>query len=211
MSCCTSQEPDWKKEKVNEYKFDFVNVEDFVQDSVGMRLKYAFLFLLTLKSILVYMADIGAIVTLGVSGAFEQLTKNNEADAQKLCINNSFFFCSGSSFLNFLDFKARLSIIVASIVISYILLAFEWRKALKIIKSDDISFSFTNTIAYRYYIVRSFPHFCFFEEILNSRRTKDILAFYVYFSFKGTSNSYTIIQLIPQVGPVSSLLMVSVN
>ena len=61
----------------------------------------------------------------------------------------------------------------------------EWKDARKIIKSQDISFTFTSIIAYRYHAIRSFPHFCFFEQVEESRSRLSVLAFFVYFSFTG--------------------------
>ncbi|KAJ3040018.1 hypothetical protein HK097_002686, partial [Rhizophlyctis rosea] len=41
------------------------------------------------------------------------------------------------------------------------------------------------TQPHRFYVIRSYAHFCFFEQIQNSRKTVDILAFYVFFTFRG--------------------------
>jgi hypothetical protein len=76
-------------------------------------------------------------------------------------------------------------LIMLSILSSFVLLAFEWRKANKIIKSRDISYAFTSLIAYRYYAIRSYAHYCLFSQIQNSRKTVDVLAFWVFFKFKG--------------------------
>jgi hypothetical protein len=76
-------------------------------------------------------------------------------------------------------------LIMLSILSSFVLLAFEWRKANKIIKSRDISYAFTSLIAYRYYAIRSYAHYCLFAQIQNSRKTVDVLAFWVFFKFKG--------------------------
>ena len=75
--------------------------------------------------------------------------------------------------------------IAASVLMSFVLLFFEWRKARTIIRSGDISYAFTSSIAYRFYAIRSYPHYCFFSQIQNSRKTIDLLAFFVYFRFKG--------------------------
>ena len=76
-------------------------------------------------------------------------------------------------------------LIIASLFASFILLAFEWKKAQKIIKSRDISYAFTSKVAYSYYTIRSYPHYCFFSQIQNSRKPVDVLAFWVFFKFKG--------------------------
>jgi len=76
-------------------------------------------------------------------------------------------------------------IIVGCIIFSFLLLAYEGRKAKKIIASRDISYAFTNIMANNYYSFRSYNHFCFFAQIENSTKKKDDFAFFVFFTFKG--------------------------
>ncbi|KAI8854365.1 hypothetical protein BC829DRAFT_223273 [Chytridium lagenaria] len=102
--------------------------------------------------------------------------------------NNSFSLNScgrDSDLKKFLPQTIRPYLIISSVLISFILLFIDWRKAQIIIKSRDISYSFTSPIAYRYYVLRSYAHYCLFCQIQNSRRTIDILAFFVFFQFKG--------------------------
>jgi hypothetical protein len=82
--------------------------------------------------------------------------------------------------------------IIASVVVSFVLLFIEWRKAQTIIASRDISYAFTSIPAYRYYAIKSYSHFCFCILIItivnliqNSRKNIDLMAFFVYFRFKG--------------------------
>src|SRR2546430_9986222 len=70
---------------------------------------------------------------------------------------------------------------------SFILLAWDMKKARAIIASRDISYAFTSIIAYRYYTIRSYSHYCFFAQINNSKKSWDHIAFFVFFTFKGTS------------------------
>jgi hypothetical protein len=49
----------WKRAMLPNHKFDFLNLEDFEIDKTTTRIGYAFVFLKTLKSILVYCADLG--------------------------------------------------------------------------------------------------------------------------------------------------------
>jgi hypothetical protein len=93
--------------------------------------------------------------------------------------------CESSSAGVTIPLPARLGIIFGSMFLSFLLLFLEWRKAQKIIKSRDISYAFTSVVAYRYYVIQSFPHYCFFNQIENSRRTVDILSFFVFFRFRG--------------------------
>jgi hypothetical protein len=89
---------------------------------------------------------------------------------------------------------------VMSTHVSTIQLAYESRKARRIIQSRDISYAFTNVLAHDYYslsesihllvfqqtscLLGSYDHFCFFEHISNSTKLSDDFAFFVFFTFK---------------------------
>src|SRR5271169_5480496 len=84
------------------------------------------------------------------------------------------------------------------IIFSFLLLAKDWWTARKIIRSRDISFAYTNllgnfilitslTVANRWYSVRGgYAYFCLFDRLGDSRHAWDSIAFFVFFSFKGT-------------------------
>lgn len=76
-------------------------------------------------------------------------------------------------------------IFTGCIIFSFLLLAWEGRKARKIIRSRDISYAYTNIMANNYYSLKSYDHFCFFCQINNSKKKKDEFAFFVFFTFKG--------------------------
>ena len=139
------------------------------------------------------MADVGVLIIMGASGIFDALIQNANLDATCNQASLSTFCDKPTKNRDFiLSTVARISIVCVSIFVSFVLLIFEWRKARKVIRSRDISYAFTSTIAYRYYAIRSFPHFCFFNQIQNSRKTVDVLAFYVFFVFKGERLCYGI-------------------
>src|ERR1051326_7312913 len=48
----------WKREVVNDHKFDFVCVDDFKKKDALTRIKFIWLYLVVIKSILVYIADL---------------------------------------------------------------------------------------------------------------------------------------------------------
>ncbi|KAI8831868.1 hypothetical protein BC829DRAFT_101791 [Chytridium lagenaria] len=176
MPCC--EKAKWKREEIADHKFDYIDVDDFIEDSLWRKIAYAGVFLLTLKSIVVYMNDI-LIASLIIQNISTKSCDNN---------NNSFSLNScgrDSDLKKFLPQTIRPYLIISSVLISFILLFIDWRKAQIIIKSRDISYSFTSPIAYRYYVLRSYAHYCLFCQIQNSRRTIDILAFFVFFQFKG--------------------------
>ncbi|KAF8955075.1 hypothetical protein BGZ46_002739 [Entomortierella lignicola] len=84
-----------------------------------------------------------------------------------------------------ISFEIYKWIFAACIILSFILLAWDMKKAAVIIKSRDISYAFTSMIAYRYYAVKSYAHFCLFEKIHSSKKQIDEIAFFCFFTFRG--------------------------
>ncbi|ORY01939.1 hypothetical protein K493DRAFT_334787 [Basidiobolus meristosporus CBS 931.73] len=166
MCCCCGGDAKWKREIINDHKFDYVDVEEFVDRSCMTRFKYCFVFLFTLKSILVYVLDIYTAVMLVV---FKTWTSNIQTPDK-----------DSIQHLPYIRW-----IFVASIAASYILLFLEMKKTRAIILSRDISFTFTSIMANRFYTLRSYAHYCFFKQIHNQKRFKDELAFFIFFSLKG--------------------------
>src|SRR5436853_508191 len=128
-------------------------------------MKYSVVFFTVLKSVLVYLGDLynaGRLIILDNGGTVGTITK-----------------------AKIIPPDVARWIFVGSVILSFILLFIEVRKANRIIASGDISFSFTSVVAKRYYALTSFAHWCFFEEITDQLSTTDNLAFFVFFSFKG--------------------------
>ncbi|KAJ3126417.1 hypothetical protein HK098_007550 [Nowakowskiella sp. JEL0407] len=172
----------WQREQIEDHKFDYVDVDDYTTKSIISRIRYSGPFIFALKSILVYVADLAILGLL-----FAQLFNSNRQDCSSstqitlFCTNSQ----TGLFSANIVPIEARPWIILVSIMLSYILLFIDWRKATLIIHSRDISYAFTSTIANRYYCLRSYPHFCFFQAIKNQRKLVDRFAFFVFFAFKG--------------------------
>ncbi|CAG8443772.1 9193_t:CDS:2 [Diversispora eburnea] len=150
-----------KKEAIQDHKFDFVNVYDFEKKDCLHKMKYSKIFFIVLKSVLVYIADLWTACALLLTDKW------------------------GSAINPEISFSISKWIFVGSIVISYILLFWEIKKAHAIVISGDISFAFTNMIAYRYFALTSYAHWCFFEAIRERQKGLDKIAFFVYFAFKG--------------------------
>ncbi|KNC97285.1 vacuole protein [Spizellomyces punctatus DAOM BR117] len=176
MSCCGAAK--WKREHIEDHKFDLIDVEDFVDNSCFTQLEYIWVFVMTLKSVLVYMADLGVVLLLIITAVDKGLDK---VSPQQLVGNENSTKESTLPLSN----QVRFWLIMATVVLSYVLLVVEWKKAMAIVKSRDISYAFTNTVAYRYYVIRSYPHFCLFDKIEGSRKPIDRLAFWVFFTFRG--------------------------
>ncbi|TFK43645.1 hypothetical protein BDQ12DRAFT_731635 [Crucibulum laeve] len=165
--CCSG--PKWKREKVPDHKFDFIDTREFTDNGFMMRLKYLWLYIIVLKSFLVYVSDIFSAITM--------LTTKNWS-------NEIFKQCQTTKNCIFIPFNTGKWLFVGCIIFSFLLLAYESRKAKKIIASRDISYAFTNVMANNYYSLRSYDHFCFFDHISNSTKLSDDFAFFVFFVFK---------------------------
>ncbi|ORX92608.1 hypothetical protein K493DRAFT_225285 [Basidiobolus meristosporus CBS 931.73] len=163
--CCCGGEAKWKREVINDHKFDFVDVDEFYENNFITKFKYCFIFVFTIKSILIYVLDLYTAVTLIFFNDWSTGVDEFQRLVQKLVYVRWIF--------------------VGSIFVSYILLFLEARKARAVILSRDISFTFTSIIANRYYTLRSYAHYCFFNQIHNQKRFKDEMAFFVFFALKG--------------------------
>jgi hypothetical protein len=49
---------DWKRQKVQDHKFDFIDVEDYLDNSLSRKLMYSLVFAVVIKGILIYCADL---------------------------------------------------------------------------------------------------------------------------------------------------------
>jgi len=134
-----------------------------------MRLKYVWLYIIILKSFLVYILDIFSAITM--------LSTSNWS-------NEIFRQCPKVKGCFFISFNTGKWLFVGCIIFSFLLLAYESHKSKKIVASRDISFAFTNVMANNYYSLRSYDHFCFFDHIAESAKLIDDFAFFVFFTFK---------------------------
>ncbi|KAJ6509928.1 hypothetical protein C8R47DRAFT_1207992 [Mycena vitilis] len=162
--------PKWKREVVQDHKFDFISVADFRDNGFKMRSKYLFLFFIFFKSFAVYMSDIFTAVTMLTTTSWSNQIFDACTDQSKGCV--------------FIPFNTGKWLFVGCIIFSFLLLGYEARKAKLIVASHDISYAFTNVLANNYYSLRSYDHFCFFDHISNSTKTSDDFAFFVFFVFK---------------------------
>ncbi len=115
------------------------------------------------------MADIAILTLFAISyNTLSFLLTSDKVVSPDLCLQVSLpeglcTFNEKGSVFGFLSLPFRIGIIVASISLSILLLAVEWWKARKVIKSQDISYSITNGVSYRYYSIQSYARFCFFQ------------------------------------------------
>ncbi|CDO68699.1 hypothetical protein BN946_scf184652.g26 [Trametes cinnabarina] len=161
----------WKREVVPDHKFDFIDTREFRDNGCGMRLKYLWLYIGVLISFLVYVSDIFTAVTMLTTTSWSNAIFNScPPDQSNGCV--------------YIPFSIGRWLFFGCVVFSFLLLAYEAYKAKKIIQSRDISYAFTNVMANKYYSLRSYDHFCFFNHIAASTKRMDDFAFFVFFTFK---------------------------
>ncbi|KAG0006930.1 hypothetical protein BGZ65_001649 [Modicella reniformis] len=160
----------WKREKVQDHKFDFINVDDFVDNSWWRQFRYILVFVSIMRGVLVYCSDIFTAVNLFANSNANSFVSEDGLGIADLKVN--------------LPYSVYKILFTVCIVFGFLLLALEIRRARGIIKSRDISHAFTSQIASRYYTVRSYPHYCFFAQINNSKKTVDEVAFFCFFTFR---------------------------
>ncbi|KAI6152010.1 hypothetical protein BKA82DRAFT_4105960 [Pisolithus tinctorius] len=161
--------PAWKREIVPDHKFDFIDTREFTDNGFLMRLKYLWLYIIILKSFLVYISDIFSATTMLTTSSWSNQIYN-DCQHQEGCF--------------YIPFDIGKWLFVGCILFGFLLLAYEAHKSKKIIASRDISYAFTNVMANHYYSLRSYNHFCFFDHISNSTKKKDDFAFFIFFTFK---------------------------
>ncbi|KAI9033737.1 hypothetical protein CLU79DRAFT_725113 [Phycomyces nitens] len=152
--------PKWKREVVQDHKFEYVDLDEFYDSSCTTRIGYSFIYLVVLKSLLVYIADLWTAVSLLVIDH-----RNAEDSAIPYSISKWIF--------------------LGAIFISFVLLFWDVRKSRKIIASRNISYTFTSVMASRYYSMKDYRYYCLFCEINKSQKTTDTVAFFVFFTLKG--------------------------
>jgi hypothetical protein len=168
MVCCCCSTASWKEEQVEDFKFSYIDIDQFRLKSFYYRFKYCLLFIIVMKGILVYMADIYTVVHYL---ALDGFTANPGLDS----LNSKW-----SILVHVMKW-----VYLGSIFISLLILLLEIKKSRKITRSGYISCAFTNTMSYRQYAISSYSYYSFFQRIEMYIRPIDRMAFFVFFSLKG--------------------------
>ncbi|KAG6335534.1 hypothetical protein ID866_3564 [Astraeus odoratus] len=138
--------PAWKREIVPDHKvrrFDFVDTREFADNGFLMRLKYLWLYIIILKSFLVYISDIFSATTMLTTTSWSNQIYN-DCQHQQGCF--------------YIPFDIGKWLFVGCIIFGFLLLGYESHKSKKIIASRDISYAFTNVMANYYYSLRTSTH-----------------------------------------------------
>ncbi|KAI8384995.1 uncharacterized protein BYT42DRAFT_564317 [Radiomyces spectabilis] len=152
--------PKWKREVVQDHKFDFVDLDEFYDPSCRTHIGHLFVYVLAIKSFLVYVADLWSGVSLLVIGHQDNVDPAIPTEVSKW-------------------------VFLSAIIISFILLFWDAIKARRIIASRDIAYAFTSVMVNRYYSIKDYQYYCLFTRISRSRKTSDDLAFFIFFTLKG--------------------------
>lgn len=176
---CLTQKNKWREQRSKPHKFSEIDVDHYRNNRFGGKFKYFFVYAFALKNVLAYMADIGVVIMTvynffgknSLLRSFDESTRNPDMDSYVSIMQKSPIK---------LSMTARLAIICSTIFLSFVFLAFEWHRGMKIVRSQDISMAFTNDVSYYYYILRSYPHYCFFKLIEYCRKGTDKWAFFTF-------------------------------
>ncbi|KAI8344844.1 hypothetical protein BC941DRAFT_409801 [Chlamydoabsidia padenii] len=157
----TEKGPKWKNEVVRDHSFDYVDLDEFYDPSCTSRVGYLFIYVLVIKSFLVYVADFWSAISLLVLGQ-----GNTTIDSA-------------------IPTEVSKWIFLGAILISFVLLIWDVYKSKRIIATHDIAYAFTSTIANRYLSMKDYRHYCLFQLINKTRKRIDGYAFFVFFTLKG--------------------------
>ncbi|CEG77546.1 hypothetical protein RMATCC62417_12275 [Rhizopus microsporus] len=153
--------PKWKRELVSDHKFDFIDIDDFYNTSCMYYIRYFGLLCSIVISALLYGADIWTACTLLIYDKWSLSTQPR------------------------IPFYISKWIYVGCIILSFILLAWEIRKARAVMATEDVSLAVTNAMAFRTYSLKSYTYFCLLQKIKSSTKWSDVVIFYVFYTLKG--------------------------
>ncbi|KAI9296843.1 hypothetical protein K502DRAFT_347686 [Neoconidiobolus thromboides FSU 785] len=152
----------WKRESITDFKFDYIDIDQFYDERIITKLSYIAPFLILFKTILMYCSDIWTTINLITNG-------DKALDLYFGPYHEKWFAY----------------VFYASLSCSIILVPYELYKSYKIIKSKDISVVYTNVIAHRLYILTNYKNYCFFKKLAEPRTLTESITFFIYFTLKG--------------------------
>ncbi|KAL4922313.1 eukaryotic membrane protein family-domain-containing protein [Aspergillus aurantiobrunneus] len=169
MPCCGDRE---KVAPVAlEEQWDYINLNDFKSESCLSPFSYFFLFVLLLISLAVYAVDTFTAVTLL---AFSRWAGQIEPA---------------------IPFEYSRWIFAVCILLSFVLLAWRWLRAIRAIRSGSVAQSYLDSLAARVQSVRfgeqgrGWRRFLVFGELTKSKKGAEYVALFAYFSFESWMNT----------------------
>ncbi|KAI9767316.1 MAG: hypothetical protein M1840_005725 [Geoglossum simile] len=156
-----------RKEEVEvkaEEKWDFINLDDFKTSSCGKPFSYGVLYVLLIISVSAYGIDTFTAVNLL---AFDRLTVKP-----------------------FIPLRISKWIFSGCIILSWLILGFEWVRAVRVMKRGSVAESYLDPLAVRVQSIRmgkngkGWRRFLVFTLLTRSRGLTEYVALFTYFSFK---------------------------
>lgn len=161
MGCCDGRS--WKREEKADHRFDFLDLREFRTNSFGCRMAHFYVWVSTFRSFAILGLDIYTAIGLLILKSYKSTVTQQ----------------------TFIAHNVTKWIFAGCIILSVVLLIWDWIVAIRIMRSKNISFAFTNVIANRVYSLRSYDHHCLFYRLGSSSHRSNKVAFWVFFSFIG--------------------------
>ncbi|KPI39437.1 putative vacuolar membrane protein [Cyphellophora attinorum] len=164
MGCCGKRER--FGDVHDEQKWDYVNLDDFKSRSCWTGFGYAYLIIMLIVSISIYVVDTFLAINL--------LAFNKWAGQIEPAI----------------PFTISRWIFAGCIILSYILLIERWIRAVRVMKQGGVAKSYLDPLAVRIQSIRmgangrGYRRFLVFAELTKSRKGADYVALFSYFSFE---------------------------
>lgn len=161
MGCCDGKS--WKREEKKDHRFDYLEIKDFHTNSIGCRLGHCYVWISAFRAFAILGLDIYTAIGLLVLHSYKSTVTQQ----------------------TFIAHDITKWIFAGCIILSVVLLIWDWIFAIRIIRSKNISFAFTNVIANRVYSMRRYDYHCLFYRLSSSSHKSNKVAFWVFFSFQG--------------------------
>lgn len=97
---------------LNTFQFDFVDTREFTDNSFGMRMKYLWLFVIVLKSFLVYVSDIFTAITMATTQNWSNQVASCPETEDNGCV--------------YIPFRVGKWLFIGCIAFSFLLVSINW-------------------------------------------------------------------------------------
>ncbi|KAF2719219.1 hypothetical protein K431DRAFT_229055 [Polychaeton citri CBS 116435] len=160
MGCCGERE---KASPLESQKWAYITLSDFKATSGLTYFAYAWLWIMAMVGVAVYAADTFTAVNLLVFDKWSSQIKPA------------------------VPIKYSKWIFAGCILFSWILVVFEWIRAIRVIRRGGVAESYLDYLAANAQSMRGqgWKRFLVFTELTKSKKRVDYVAFFIYFAFKG--------------------------
>lgn len=153
--CWCFHSADWKREEILDHSFSLINVNDYVNKSLVVRIKYLWIFFVVFKTVLVYMSDLYLLYSSfntkrdlyegkGKEDLYTSCNAYFENNFVESYLKNFKFICGVANQKSWVSYlvKNMFFLLLFSILITYVLSFRELRKAQKNYKVSRYIFCF---------------------------------------------------------------------